>query len=230
MWFLSTSPSSGFDLTFDYSLNLGIFAAILFSNIRRRNSAAAVDVLAGSSVNAAVPPKGPIGFWLLLSPSHWDLCYTRTRHMGLQVTPAGIWIVTGKSLAVVNEIPAIPGTFCVTYHQSLLADILTSACWKLFPVPVGSMKAFMGPAPSWLTWCIVTLISPFEVVGNWPALPATCFVASWVQSSAPDSFVRPQPFGAPRLKIVVSCSKGLGKLPSRGVFGSTPKAWPVTVF
>lgn len=69
----------------------------------------------------------------------------------------------------------------------------------------------------------MTEISPPEEVGSCPPAASICLVASWVQSRAPDCFVLPHPEAAPRLKIVVSRSKGLALLPSRGVVGSTPK-------
>ena len=75
----------------------------------------------------------------------------------------------------------------------------------------------------------MTAISPPEEVGSWPPAASICLVASCVQSRAPDCFVLPHPEAAPRLKTVVSRSKGLTLLPSRGVVGSTPKGWPVTI-
>jgi hypothetical protein len=62
-----------------------------------------------------------------------------------QVMPAGICILTGKSVVVVVEIPAArPGTFCVT---SAFLNAATSV-----PPEVPSPIAVNGPAPSWLIW------------------------------------------------------------------------------
>jgi hypothetical protein len=56
----------------------------------------------------------------------------------------------------------------------------------------------------------------------------SCAAACSAQSRGPDCLVLPHPETGPRWNIVVSRSNGLRLLPSRGVVGSTPKAWPET--
>lgn len=94
---------------------------------------------AGDWVKATDPPKGPASalFWSLAMQTP-----VAPPMLPWQVMPAGIWIATGKSMAVASERPPMPtpGTFWVTV-----------ACWKAdgsVPPEVGSTMAVKGPAPS----------------------------------------------------------------------------------
>ena len=110
--------------------------------------AAAVLLPLASSVNAATPPNGPIGFCLTLDSleeiqsdkAHGAALYSR-RHLYFDVEVCGG--CQGQ--------PTSPRNVVRYLQLANYFEPCTVAALKFCPVPVGSTNAFIGPAPSWFT-------------------------------------------------------------------------------
>lgn len=151
-------------------------------------------------MKATDPPKGPAAaaFWSLATQTP-----EAPETVPEQTVPAGICILTGKSMVAAAERPPIPipGTLVVT------SAVLKAA--GSVPPEVESTDAVNGPAPSWLTWWKVMVTVPSSAhVGMPEVAPAPVAALTAVSLVPAGVLVPPLAARTPRERFIImaACS------------------------